>query len=296
MPTDSIKIEQDKGRLILTISPSSLNEFQLCPRRYFYTREYEPAQVLRADSLDLGSSGHTGLETFYSLTMKNEGSYDSRVELALKAARQYAVEKTSLDMEKVEHLISCLTQYFEYRRDEKLEVLAVEQPFSKLLHEDSKYVILFEGRLDLLCNWQDAKRIMDHKIVSQNREPLGLSNQNLGYAFATGIDQVVINTIGLQKSQPHDKFHRFMFRYEPSQLAEWHNSTVTHWINLLIHYMESEKELHNGERSSAWPMNLTSCDKFSGCSFAKFVCSSQPDTRASKLAMFYKPRSHREIV
>lgn len=289
--SETIQVTQDNNRLVLTISPSSLNEFQLCPRRYFYYKEYEPVGPLRADALDLGSVGHKALEVFYL----SDEAHDVRVHKACEEARRAGLE-TQLAIEDIEHLIETIKLYLEYRKGEDLQVHAVEAPFSKLLHEDDKVVILLEGRQDLIATWMGQRSIFDHKFVKQNRTTLPLSNQNLAYAFATGIKRVVINKVGLQKTlKPHERFVREPFTYEPSQLAEWHHSTVSHWMNLLIHYMEQEKELNNGSRASAWPMNFTSCDKFSGCSFAKFVCSSLPETRESKLLTFYKKKTPRDM-
>jgi hypothetical protein len=82
-----------------------------------------------------------------------------------------------------------------------------------------------------------------------------------------------MNKIGFQKTlTPAERFQRFVFNIDKDRIEEWKVNAIW-WVRLYADCIESDN----------YPMNLTSCDKYSGCIF-KRICESDPNSREYKLA------------
>jgi PD-(D/E)XK nuclease superfamily len=276
-------------KLNFTFSPSSLNEMQLCWRRFYYYRKYEPV-LTRSGSLDKGTLVHTCLEIYYS----NMGIPESlRVTKAINDARVQALE-TALPVEDIEKVLEACREYFAYRSVDNFKILGVEQPFSKIFYEDDDIRIILEGKVDLFLTDERIGRslLYDHKYQERKTEPLSLRNQNLAYCYGLNQKEIWLNIVGGQTSlKPHEKFKRYPFDYTDAQLKEWYDNTLTTLEDYFRVWKKAENlRLIGQDETAAYPMNLTSCDKFRGCTYAKLICSSDPETRQIKLDTFYKPR------
>jgi hypothetical protein len=164
------------------------------------------------------------------------------------------------------------------------KVLEVEESFSKVLYERPDTPsrpglrILYEGIIDAIVEHPSPHGvyIVDHKTASRRSNPNKLSNQFMGYCWAFGMNQVIINKIGFQKSIPaSERFQRQFISYEKEIIKEWVQQTV-YWVHVLAGYIDQ----------NYFPPNFTSCDKYSGCIFQQ-VCCSIPQVRDFKLSSQY---------
>jgi hypothetical protein len=104
------------------------------------------------------------------------------------------------------------------------------------------------------------------------KEPSSLSNQFIGYCYALETDRIIVNKIGFQKSlPPKDRFQRYILNIDKARIAEWRENTL-YWIQQYLSWRDDDY----------WPMNLTSCDKYSGCIF-KRICETDPESRDWKI-------------
>jgi hypothetical protein len=108
----------------------------------------------------------------------------------------------------------------------------------------------------------------DHKSSRQRKRPNELSNQFRGYCWVLNSSHIVINKIGFQKTlSAADRFERHIITYSPDTLQEWVENS-SWWARLYYYHLQS----------GHWPMNLTSCDKYSGC-FYEPICVKDSDSR-----------------
>jgi hypothetical protein len=164
------------------------------------------------------------------------------------------------------------------------KILEVEQSFSKVLYErpdaPGKEVIriLYEGIIDLIVEHPSPAGIyvVDHKSASRKSTPAKTSNQFMGYCWSLGMNQIIINRVGFQKTLPaSERFQRLFISYENELLKEWVQQAV-YWAQVLASYMDN----------NYFPPNFTSCDKYAGCIFQQ-VCGTIPQVRDFKLQSFY---------
>lgn len=292
------ELPKQEGKIIFTISPSSLDAFQKCPRLYFYNQNV--SSFTKSTPLDQGWFLHSILEKFYKTYLKEEIPFEQRVHETLSTARQVAIEKTDLTPEQIEEVIFHAREYIDYRRTDKWTVLDVERPFSIPIFENDAFIVLLEGKIDLkiLDRESNTKIVVDHKKVSKSSEPTSLTNQQYAYAFAhqellrgndeevvgTIIPNVMLNTVGFQKTKKvHERMHRFVHSYSITQLGEWLKNLHSHINELLIPFSKDS----DFKDSEVWPMKLASCWN---CAFANYVCSSIPETREDKLRIFFGPK------
>lgn len=266
----------------IVISGSSLNSIQLCAMR----DHYENVLLLRPfnsnDAMEKGTLMHKVLEIYYKF---KKDSLPNPVDAAILGGRKLTVE-LELPIGESEEVIKHFIQYVEFYSNEGWDPLHVEESFSVLLYEDEKIRILYEGTIDLIAvNTQGIKLIVDHKTGSRNKIPLGLSNQFMGYCFSLEENLLIINKILFYKAERklEDKFRRYPISYSDRQLTEWKEQAIN-WGIYRWDLLKRKRENPDFQI----PMNLTSCDKYGHCLYAK-ICSSIPgDAREYTINTEYK--------
>lgn len=233
---------------------SQFDMFRLCEQRFHNRYNLNKTAPTKATQLDRGILVHIAAETYYEM-LKDGANYQDSVTAALSKIRQASVISTDLEPEMVNRVIDVMEEYFDHWRviDQNLHIVAVEQPFLYLLHEDEEIKIHLAGKIDIITSDnQYENKPMDHKSYDRSYEVTRMSNQFKNYCYATKSNFLDINLIGFQKTlKPHEKFRRVPLSYDPYILEAWKQNV----IKVMYHYLTCVAE-------NSWPLNETSCDKF----------------------------------
>lgn len=270
---------------IITLDSQILNTTQLCERRTKLTfiDGLQPSQ--KAEPLERGDLMHKMLEIYESLrcdmiensktwTQVREAeirpfsSEDNPKDYAILAGRIFAT-KMDLAAEEIEATIFQFSEYIEYYKNDPWETLALEAVGTKLLFEDELFKILYSFKIDRLAKRDQIIAPWDYKTSKQRKQTSTLSNQFIGYAWATDSNYVVVDKIGFQKTlKPEERFQRIFLSYDNERIDEWVKNSVQWalaYANILRHPEETT-------------MNLTSCDKYNGCIYRP-ICERTPSSR-----------------
>ena len=269
-------MEEKTEQKIIRISPSSLNLFLSCERRYKHQRidELYPIRKAKAEvteskggNLEKGDFFHVILRIYYKclvLGIKKRAA----AELAKIFGREYAPQ-SNLPISISEYLIGVFDEYVAYYISDSWEPLQVEESFSTILHETPELLILMEGIIDLTVRIRGMEDPMciDHKTASSHSYVKTMGNQFKTYALVKGHKRVTVNRILIQKSVgDKGRFSRHIVNYHPHQLADWAEDVIFH-INILAQYLEA-----------GWlPKRETSCYDFRPCAYIP-LCEATPRT------------------
>lgn len=279
---------------ILTIDSSILNTIQQCARKTQYSFVYNLQPHERDPALEKGDLMHKMLEVYYGMKLDDGPDKESAVWLELindagirpigdpvkkgVDAGLYYASKMAISSDISNEVIEQFQAYCEYYEHDSWHPLHVEETGDKDLYinEEAGMRIVYTYKIDLVAEKGRIKAPFDHKTGSRRQEPSSLSNQFIGYCYAMNTNTIVVNKIGFQKSlKPADRFNRYILTVDDRRINEWIQNSV-YWT---INYYKLQEE-------DFFPMNLTSCDKYSGCVFRR-VCESDLDSRQWKLDRDY---------
>lgn len=281
---------------ILSIDATILNTYQSCARKakYSFIDNLRPPE--KEEALERGDLIHKMLEVYYSLQLKsfdfNTEVWKEIIQSGIKAPinrehesiREFSVlvgnyfsTKMDLGFEDIEESIYQFREYTNYYQHDSWNPLAVEEVGSKILFENENYKFIYNFKVDLVAERGTIIAPFDHKTSRRRSEPSSLSNQFIGYCYGLGMNNIVVNKIGFQKSlSPQQRFNRFILTIDDERIQEWIENTI-HWCARILESQEQNN----------WSMNLTSCDKYSGCIYAP-LCESDPETRLYKIERDFK--------
>jgi PD-(D/E)XK nuclease superfamily len=289
---------------ILSIDATVLNSVQSCARKteYSFIQNIRPPD--KGESLEKGDLMHKMLEVYYSL-LGSCARLDSEVFLELHKAGlttplvhnfptivRYATEtgryfatKLNLPIDVSEETIYQFNEYAKYYENDSWRPLAVEEVGSKILYEDADLQIIYNCKTDLVAQQVNIIAPFDHKTSKRRENPTSLSNQFIGTCYVLGFNNIVINKIGFQKTlKANERFQRYILTIDEERIKEWRENTIL-WCKVLVNYQEKNN----------WPMNLTSCDKYSGCIYAP-ICESSPEGRPWKIERDYKKEKEWDVA
>ena len=273
---------------ILNIDSQMLNMIQMCARKTQYSFIYNLQPHEKEESLEKGDLMHKMLEVYYS--MKLDGGADRQspiwnelivgasifptgdpvsvgIDAGLYFASMMSIPSTTSDM-----VIDQFKAYTEYYAHDDWHPLSVEEVGSKVLYETEDFKIIYNFKVDLVAEKGRIIIPFDHKTSAQRKEPSSLSNQFIGYCYGLGTESILVNKIGFQKTlTPAERFQRYILTIDKDRIAEWEENSI-YWALQYAQYWKDD----------FFPMNLTSCDKYSGCIF-KRICETDPDNRGWKL-------------
>ena len=253
-------------KIILSIDSQILNSFEACPRLCYYKFVKKYSAAIKSAALDKGDLIHLMLKQHYEM-LRSGIKYDA-IPPAVVAGGEDCLVKLDAPVDILEEVIRTYQQYAAYYAGEYWNPQYIEEVFSKEIYEDESLVVLYEGKVDLVVQ----QGIVDHKSSARRGEPSAMSNQFMGYCWAFGMNNLIINKIGWQKTlEPKDKFERYTKSYPNEIIDEWKNHTIVVGKQLAA-------DLHDQERMQQ-RYNMSSCDKFGGCLYEK-VCLSVPEVRA----------------
>lgn len=281
----------------IALDSQILNTVAACGRKanLEFLKNWRPTE--KAEALEKGDLMHRMLAHYYRARQAKRGDVRIVIEESEQIARVAAVEMDLTDST-VDENIGQFKQYALYYQNDGWVPLEVERPFSKVLYRrDDEVVwrvgdvvategtpgargtvvkeglqILYEGVIDLVADTPHGVFVVDHKTSSRRGTPTKLSNQFMGYCWATGSNNFIVNKIGFQKSlSEKDRYERPFLSYNQPILSEWAEQAI-YWTRVLVNYIDT----------GYFPPNFTSCDKYSGCIFQK-VCEAIPEVREFKL-------------
>lgn len=284
---------------VISIDSQWLNNIQACmyKTKMIFIDNMQP--VSKAEPLERGSLMHDMLEVYYAL--KGPRNFSTKIWQELKQAglkveevmgapvtwgtnneslfiafatqvAYWRASQIDLDGDTVDETIYQFKAYCEFYKNDPWTPLAVEEVGSKVIYDDDDLKIVYNFKVDMVATNGSVVAPFDHKTGSRRSEPTSLSNQFIGYCFGLGLQNIVINKIGFQKTlKPQERFQRFPLVVSKARIIEWLTNTI--W------WVKKWDECHS---EGYYPMDLTSCDKYSGCIF-KRICESDPEAREGKL-------------
>lgn len=250
----------------LLLSSQRLNKLEQCPRLFFFEHELNKVPVEKPKYFVEGEFVHSILEHYYTSKINNTVDLDSTIEFARNKATELEIT-----IEESEILLKLFLDYVSFHSNESWTIEGTEVPFAKVLFEDSSKDIrvIIQGKVDLLATSKEGiPLIIDHKVVSQNRQTYERDNQILLYCWALERNDFIINQLGKQKTlPPKDKFRRQYFNVPSHLIEEWKEGTI--WKAL---------ELLRFHELNYYPHRYSSCN-FQGrkCTFYE-VCNGTKDT------------------
>jgi hypothetical protein len=256
--------------------------------------------IEKGEALEKGDLMHKMLEVYYSLNMDvaNLGTEvwtkleqagikpGKPLETAVEAAYFFSM-LMDLPVELVEETVHQFREYCEYYKYDKWRPRAVEETGIKTLYEDDNLLVKYSFKIDLVAEHGNLIAPFDHKTGSRSKDPTSVSNQFIGYCWGINSNTLVVNKIGFQKTlPPQQRFQRYVKTIDNDRIKEWLRNSE-YWVKKLARHVFPENE-----EDENWEMNLTSCDKYSGCPFLD-VCESNPAIREFKLERNFKPSEHK---
>lgn len=286
---------------IVTLDSQILNTIQLCETRAKYAFIDNIAPLEKAEALERGDLMHKILEVYESLRCHlvnpesetwraiggiERNANETNEQYAVRAGRMLST-KMDLGAQEIEEVIFQFQEYVKFYQNDTWETLAVESVGSKVLHEDDSLQILYSFKIDRLSRRDTIIAPWDYKTSKKRTDVSSLSNQFLGYAWATDSNYVVVDKIGFQKTlKPEERFQRILLAYDQDRIDEWVRNSV-HWAKKYARLLEKVANPENFFTPELIEMNLTSCDKYSGCIFRP-ICDKGPHSREWIIKRDYK--------
>jgi hypothetical protein len=272
--------------ITVAVDSQLLNSMDFCWERYKleFIQNWWPNRM--PGGMDKGSLIHAFLHHYYRGKKEGRTDYGLLVTESIDVLRLKSTE-FNLELVDVDEVVDVCVAYEDHYRFDGLEVLAVEEPFSLVLYEDENIRIIWQGIVDLVGKLPgDEMIVWDTKSEARASTPSSMSNQFEGYAWAFGVNTVLVNKVGFQKTlKPEEKFRRIRLDYsghKKALLEEWKRDA----INKILEAVERQRKDPKGE--GYWPRDRTSCDKYSGCIY-RGICENPPELREVKLmALFHK--------
>lgn len=251
-------------KTIIRVTSHYLEAYLNCPLYFDITVNKKRGPSSKPANMARGIAMHELLATYYRSQGLEGLSFDQAVE---KAVTDFQISSLDINGFLLDDTDMVLTTFHEYTqhyrsRDENLKILAVEEKLSRVLYEDDRYVMLWEGTKDLLVERTDGDILpYDHKTEKSKWNISQLNNQFLGYCFLANSNRMVRNAIGFQTSKPpSEKFYRTMYSFSHSAIAWWRETTISKIKEILVHYEKNDWDVS---------ANLNMCDLMyrKGCDF-----------------------------
>lgn len=280
--------------LQLYIDSSSLTEFKVCPRRYYYSIVMGRQPNAESIHLTFGILLHKSIELYHKArpTMPHYLALKESVKWAMEATWDNSVNKPWDSDDRYKNrftLIRTLVWYLDEYEHEAIATatlkdgrIAVEVPFTI----DSGYTsptgedFRLCGTLDRIVLFNNKFYVLDVKTTKNTIGPYYFDkyspdNQVTVYSLAGSvifhepIDGIIIDAcqVIIEKSA----FKREFIDRSEAQIAEWQEE-LGYWLMNLSQCAETNK----------WPKNDSACDRYGGCPFRR-VCSQSNPAAASRV-------------
>lgn len=292
--------------LQLALDSTSLGEFKVCPRKYYYSIVEGWRPRSESPHLTFGILLHRAREVYDRAMLLFEGDHPA----ALQSALRFTLKSTwDSDMGRpwssghgtknrsnlVQTVVWYLDQFkgadplvthtlanglpaveLSFRFEPGIEAPATNEP------------ITLCGHMDRIATLNGEPYITDIKTTGTTISPAFFAqyspdNQMSLYtlagqvAFGTPVKGVIID--GIQVAQGFARFERGLVERTPAQVQEWLNDLTNWWV----------PQLSWAAQTNQYPMNDKSCHQYGGCPFRP-VCSRPPAARQKWLETDYVRR------
>lgn len=155
----------------------------------------------------------------------------------------------------------------------------IEKGFSYKLYEDSQYLFILEGRIDLIGSTNGTHFWSDHKTQMTRSELLTSSVQFKNYSLATGLNLGIINYIRMAQKIDQNTFQRVAVSFSSLDMRHWR-----------LELIELYKHVALAKQSNHYFMNRDSClNKYrSTCQYLQLCEEYNPQTKLALINLDYK--------
>jgi hypothetical protein len=168
-------------------------------------------------------------------------------------------------------------RYTQVYHDETWVPIAVEQGFSRIIHEDEDTIFVLEGRPDLIVREGDSIIVVDHKTQASFRQLPSFSHQVMAYVYASGARNFCHNYIILKKDP---EYIRKIYPISEKDVEWWRQNVVE-----LLEQMKSSKFLPN----------FNCMDIYGKCAFINVCPVPSPKLQEFMLNSQFKLREKRKM-
>lgn len=244
----------EETRITLTLNSSQLAEYIRCPRRWFYGSPLGKNIEIKDRDVKAMSRGtfiHGLLERYYTKIWEGDSWVSAQAYATSKLAE---VKKlVELPVEDYTFLFNRFVQYCVRYSDDKIRIgtierngaknAAVEVGFSFPLLDNSDYLFVIEGRIDMIVQQSGVDVIWDHKIQTQRKEIYGRSVQLSNYTLATEISRGMHNYVRLAQTPNGDTFERKVHFFGPLVKERWRKYILGKFFEIASLQNEPRQEL-----------------------------------------------------
>jgi hypothetical protein len=269
---------------MLRIDNTIRSSANTCLRKYYFEYRRHLVPTFGSTALRYGIAWHAAMEAVYEDLHNGVFSPEATGARAIVRAAQAWKECTDKqdyydDYRTFENLVEALSQYMNHYTAEFADVvvLELEKPFAiEMVPTASQAKIYnvapfyFTGKLDGRVEEFGAEWVLENKTtgrpISIARAQLNRSAQFVGYSFASGIPQVMVNFHQLNSTKSRKtgeygkvtiNFSRDPQVYTPEVVAEWKESLF-----------ETAGRIQNAIRHNNYTPNFDNCFQFGRCRYA----------------------------
>lgn len=289
--------------LQLAVDSTSLGDFKLCPRLYFYREVYGWEPRGENAHITFGLLIHGARERYDILRSRGAShlvALEAVVDWALRATWNQELSRPWSSDHKTKNRLTLIRTIVWY-----LDSFGEEDSFETVIRHDGRPSVELSftinpevgtksdeemvlcGHMDRVANLNDSYYILDIKSTEHTLSPSYFSkftpdNQFSMYALAgqiildRPIDGIVVDAI--QVAVGFSRFERQVIPRPPAILEEWLTETKI-WL----------RRMEEAALARYWPMNDKACTMYGGCKFRE-VCSRVPGAREQWLKLNYKRR------
>jgi hypothetical protein len=285
-------------RLQIYVDASSLTEFKICPKRYFYSIVMGRQPSAESIHLTFGILLHKGAEMYHKLVFGESFSHNEAVHAVVNWVMEATWDRThnrpwtSGDKHKNRFtLVRTLVWYLDQYEHDELETVilkdgrpAVELPFaikSGYLGPTGEDIVIC-GTLDRVTRWKRNNKyyVCDIKttkntVGSYYFDRYTPDNQVTVYRRAgqslleEPVDGLIIDAC--QIAVEFSRFERGFIERSDDMLTSWHKD-LGYWL----------LQMGTCAEANDWPRNDTACNHYGGCPF-RAVCSQKTEEHSARV-------------
>ena len=296
MPGLNTSFSQVLPTLQIYVDASSLTDFKICPRRYYYSMVLGKQPMAESIHLTFGTLLHKAAELYHISRFTHQKGHESALRQVTRWAMEATWDKqanrpwTSGDKYKNRFtLIRTVVWYLDkYQEDELRTAIladgrpAVELPFTI----DSGYTaftgedFVLCGKIDRIVTFKSDYYVSDikttqstigdyyfKKYTPDNQVTIYNLAGNKGFGVAT--QGLIIDAC--QIAIEFSKFERGLIERTEPQMIEWQEE-LGYWL----------MNMNQCAENNHWPRNDSACSMYGGCPFRP-VCSQPNPTAAAKI-------------
>jgi hypothetical protein len=287
------------------VDASSLNEFKICPRRYYYSIVLGKQPMEESYHLTFGILLHKAAELYHLYRFTEQLEHEDALRKVVRWAMQASWDKeanrpwTSGNDNKNRYtLIRTIVWYLDkYQEDElRTAILKDGRPAVELSFSiDSGYTAFTGeeftlcGKLDRIVTFKSEYYVADIKTTQSTLSDYYFrkytpDNQVTMYslagswAFDIPVQGVIID--GCQIAITFSRFERGLVERTEEQLVEWHEE-LGHWLN----------RMNGCAERNVWPRNDSACGIYGGCPFRTVCGQRNPDAAQRVIEGSYRDRT-----